>query len=354
MAVDPLQDAGGRLALEAAAAYVGELFEQHGRMVYGVCRLLLRDREEAEDAAQQTFLSAHRSILGGTEPREPAAWLGAIARNECHARNRARMAMPLALVRDEDAPAPGVEEVAAKREEIAALAKALGELPRSQRDAVVLREFYGLSYDEVGAALGVSQSAVDSLLVRARRRLQDALRPARVASGVLVVPAALRDSLAEALPGFASSGPGMLARVAALPIAAKLAGAAATVAVVGSVGAVGYRSTDLPPVAKAPAAARAADPDSAPTPRRELPVLQESPAAEDENGWEDGGNRGPGGGQKDDESEDRSGPSERSGPDSETEDEESDNSGPGDGSGESEESEESEDSGGPDEPEDDE
>lgn len=339
--IDPLpDDAGGRLSPEAAAAHVGELFEQHGRMVYGVCRLLLRDRQEAEDAAQQTFLSAHRSILGGTEPREAAAWLGAIARNECHARNRARMAMPLALVHDDDAPAPGMEEVAAQREEIAALAEALGELPKTQRDAVVLREFYGLSYEEVGVALGVSQSAVDSLLVRARRRLQDAMRPVRVASGVLVVPVALRDSLAEALPGFASSGPGLLARVAAFPIAAKFAGAAATVAVVGSVGAVGYRSADLPPVAKSPAPPAAAP---AKRVRREEPKaasatpilneLEEPEAPREEN-------EGPGGGDEND--EDRSGPGDREEPE-EPEDEEDeaseDSSGPG--------------SGGSDEPEDD-
>ena len=45
-------------------------------MVYGVCRLILRDPVEAEDAAQQTFLSAYRALLRGTTPREPDAWRG--------------------------------------------------------------------------------------------------------------------------------------------------------------------------------------------------------------------------------------------------------------------------------------
>ena len=50
-------------------------------MVYGVCRLILRDPTDAEDAAQQTFLSAYRGLLAGQEPREASAWLGTIARN---------------------------------------------------------------------------------------------------------------------------------------------------------------------------------------------------------------------------------------------------------------------------------
>ena len=73
-----------------AGTVVEELFEQHARMVYGLCRLLLRNRMEAEDATQQTFLSAHRSIVNGAVPRDGAAWLAAIARRECHARLRRR------------------------------------------------------------------------------------------------------------------------------------------------------------------------------------------------------------------------------------------------------------------------
>ena len=60
-------------------------------MVLGLCRLLLRNPVEAEDAAQQVFLSAHQAILRGSAPRDEAAWVVAIARNECRARIRARM-----------------------------------------------------------------------------------------------------------------------------------------------------------------------------------------------------------------------------------------------------------------------
>src|SRR5437867_2639490 len=86
----------GRPETGAAGTFLTELFERHSKMVLGLCRLLLRDRVEAEDAMQQTFLSAYRSILHGSVPREPAAWLATIARNESLSRIRGRMREPIA------------------------------------------------------------------------------------------------------------------------------------------------------------------------------------------------------------------------------------------------------------------
>jgi RNA polymerase sigma factor (sigma-70 family) len=253
---DPTSELAGRLSPEAAGEHLSGLFEAHGRMVYGLCRLLLKDSDEAEDAAQQVFLSAHRNMLAGTDPREPAAWLATIARNECHGRIRARMATPLTLVVDErDAVTADVEHVAGEHAEIEALCAALAELPRQQREAIVLREFYGLSYDEVRTALGVTDGAVESLLFRARKRLQAELRPARVASGALALPLALRDSLASAIPGFASaSSSGGLAKLASLPLLAKLAAAAATLTAAGTIGYVQIQARDHDPAVVHPAA----------------------------------------------------------------------------------------------------
>ena len=94
-------------------------------------------------------------------------------------------------------------------------ARALAEVPAQQRDAIVLREFYGLSYAEVGAAPGLTGPAVESLLFRSRKRLQEQLRPMRSALGVFTLPLTLRESLAQLLPGFgggASAGAGAVAR----------------------------------------------------------------------------------------------------------------------------------------------
>jgi RNA polymerase sigma factor (sigma-70 family) len=235
-----LSPKAGRLDPEAAGAYVGELFAEQGRMVLGLCRLLLRDPVEADDAAQQVFLSAHQAVLRGSTPRDPSAWLTAITRNECRARIRARMREPLALPElPSDLPDPLAAAIRAA--DLQAVWAALGTLPRRQRRALVLRELGGLSYHELGRALGVSHSAVESLLFRARRQVRSLVAGA--------APLALRDQLAQLIPGFDPASAGIVARAAALPIALKLAGAAVGVGVVAS-GAGGFHSASVatPPV----------------------------------------------------------------------------------------------------------
>jgi RNA polymerase sigma factor (sigma-70 family) len=215
-----------RLDVEAVGAYVGELFAEHGRMVLGLCRLLLRDPIEAEDAAQQAFLSAQQALLRGSVPRDAAAWIGAIARNECRARIHARMREPLTLPElPSDLPDPLVAAIRAA--DLEAVWAALGALPRRQRRALLLRELGGLSYHELGCALGVSHSAIESLLFRARRRVRSLAFGANLA----FAPMAVRDQLAQMIPGFDPSSAGIAARIAALPVAWKLAGAAVSVGV---------------------------------------------------------------------------------------------------------------------------
>lgn len=259
----------------AAGERIAELFGAHARMVYGICRLILRDPSEAEDAAQQTFLSAYRGLLAGQEPREPSAWLGTIARNECRARLRNRSTEPLTLVTE-----PSGDETqreVARHAEAEALCSALAELPPQQRDAIVLREFYGLSYAEVAAALGLSAPAVESLLFRSRRRLQEQLRPLRAALGVLTVPPSLGESLAQALPGFGGStaatvGVGALAKLGSTSFGAKLAATALALGTAGTVAGL-ERNSHHHAARKAPAAqsarangSRDAVPISAPAP----------------------------------------------------------------------------------------
>ena len=75
-------------AATAEAAQAGLLYERYARQLLGFCRARLSSREEAEDAVQQTFLNAHRSLRGGTVPRAEAAWMFAIAANVCRERRR--------------------------------------------------------------------------------------------------------------------------------------------------------------------------------------------------------------------------------------------------------------------------
>src|SRR5262249_57246295 len=82
------------------------LYREHGAAVARFCRSLLRDQAEAEDATQQVFLSAHRALLNGSAPREPLAWLLAVARHECYARFRRRAVSPAAAGAVPDSTTP--------------------------------------------------------------------------------------------------------------------------------------------------------------------------------------------------------------------------------------------------------
>jgi hypothetical protein len=159
------------------------------------------------------------------------------------------MREPLAVDDEPTLVSPAADDTAIGREQAAALYAELAGLPVKQREAVVLRDLYGLRYDEVATALGTSRPAVEALLFRGRRRLQRRLRPG-VAAGVVVVPLAVQESIAYAVPGFASTAvpTGAVAVAAGIPVVAKLAAGGAAVGLAGSAGIVAERSLHDPPV----------------------------------------------------------------------------------------------------------
>jgi RNA polymerase sigma-70 factor, ECF subfamily len=179
------------------------LYERHADRVFGFCRRRLRSQQEAEDAAQTTFLQAFRALQRGAVPVSETAWLFKIAENVCHSVHRTNGR------RSERELIGGAEiiELAAARDvpddELVGLDDALAAIPKSQREAFVLRELRGLSYKEIAGVAGVSVTAVEMLVFRARRSLARALEggtlKGRVAS-VLDVGAAL-NALKSALSG---------------------------------------------------------------------------------------------------------------------------------------------------------
>jgi RNA polymerase sigma-70 factor (ECF subfamily) len=234
----------------AAGSRVHELFEEHGRMVYGLCHVLLGDPVEAEDATQQTFLLAFRALLDGQEPREARAWLATIARNECLGRVRSAAVRPRFFPEDADLPsARDTAAVAEGNDARTTVLEAVRELPPQQRDAFVLRELFGLSYEEIATALGVSRASVESLLFRARQRLQSDLHSVRGALGALVVPLSLQ---LPAAGGAAAAGGG-LGSLAVVPTAAKLAAAAIAVGGAGTAAGVEVARHHSPAPTRAPA-----------------------------------------------------------------------------------------------------
>jgi RNA polymerase sigma factor (sigma-70 family) len=230
--VAPLATADGPDA-GAVGTRTGELFAAHGRMVFAICRSILSDPHEAEDATQAAFLSAHEALVRGAAIRDPGAWLATIARNECRARLRGRPIEPLELHVENLADSVTTDEAAERRATVAHLRSAIASLPEKQRDAVVLRDLYGLRYVEICDALDVSRPSVEALLFRARRTLRVRLRP--VGGAAIVVPLAVREGLAQAVPWFGQGAAGSVSAAAGAGILAQLGGSVAAKLAVGAV-----------------------------------------------------------------------------------------------------------------------
>ncbi|MFN2466951.1 MAG: RNA polymerase sigma factor [Gaiellaceae bacterium] len=147
------------------------LYERHVREVYRYTLAVLRNPADAEDATQTTFLNAYRAHQRGEVPRKPSHWLIAIAHNVCRARFRHNSRRPQQVAFDEAPAAPVAEDVV----DLGQLRQALDQLGFNQRSALVMRELEGRSYKEIAAVLGVSVSAVETLIFRARRTLREHL-----------------------------------------------------------------------------------------------------------------------------------------------------------------------------------
>jgi RNA polymerase sigma-70 factor, ECF subfamily len=174
-AVSPLGRASGVEPRTAPADALTGLYERHADRVLQYCLNWLRSREEAEDAAQTTFLYAYRGLDRGVVPTHERGWLLSIARNVCLSRTDAARRRAVEVAQDPHA----LEEIIAAPappNELDGLTDALATLTEQQRHAIILREWHGLSYNEIAERLGLSQAAVETLLFRARRSLARRLR----------------------------------------------------------------------------------------------------------------------------------------------------------------------------------
>ena len=160
-----LSRAGSKPAFEAIVArYRGALLRY--------CSALL-GRERAEDAVQQTFVKAYAAMQRDDRPLLLKPWLYRIAHNTAHNALRDH-ALRHEELGEEGATAERPELELERREQLRSLLASVQELPARQRDALVLRELEGRSYQEIAAALGVGGGAVRQLLNRARTTLRTA------------------------------------------------------------------------------------------------------------------------------------------------------------------------------------
>ena len=149
-----------------------ELYRQHVGDVYRYTYAVLGNHADAEDVTQTTFVNALRALERGEMPQEPSHWLTVIAHNLVRQRWRQAANRPALVELETDVPdAPEDDE----EFELEELVRALQRIPETQREAIVMRELEGRSYREIATVLGLSTSALETLLFRARRSLADEL-----------------------------------------------------------------------------------------------------------------------------------------------------------------------------------
>ena len=155
-----------------ANAILDELYRQHVGEVYRYTYAVLGNHADAEDVTQTTFVNALRALERGETPEEPSRWLVVIAHNLVRQRWRQAASRPTLVELETDVPDGVADEDGYELEE---LVRALQRIPETQREAIVMRELEGRSYREIATLLGLSTSALETLLFRARRSLADEL-----------------------------------------------------------------------------------------------------------------------------------------------------------------------------------
>lgn len=156
-------------------AAMREVVEEFQGSVYGLCFRMLGHAQDAEDAAQESFVRAFRSLRGYDRSRAFRPWLLAIAGNRCRtmlaARRGNRQAQPLLMdVADDAPPESGARQLAEELE------LALVSLREEYRQAFLLLHQQQLSYAEIAEQLECPVGTVKTWVHRARQELVRALR----------------------------------------------------------------------------------------------------------------------------------------------------------------------------------
>jgi RNA polymerase sigma factor (sigma-70 family) len=151
------------------------LVQRYQPRLLAFCRHMLASQEDAEDVLQEVFAASFNAICADERPINARPWLYRIARNRClnHLRRPQPAGQDSMDIFERDGGASTADTVH-KREEFLHLVADVGELPETQRTALLLREIDALSYDQIAEAMDTTVPSVKSLLVRARVSLAEA------------------------------------------------------------------------------------------------------------------------------------------------------------------------------------
>ena len=168
-----------KAVLQGDTRWFALLADRYKDFVFTLTLNMLRNREEAEEAAQDTFLKAYRHLSRYRAEAKFSTWLYRIAYNECVSRLRKRNTSP-ALVREFDEKRlAGTEsdtpEWHEQEKRFGQLHGAIRELPETDRALVMLFYFEKLSVEEIAGVTRLSVSNVKTRLFRARKKLYEKL-----------------------------------------------------------------------------------------------------------------------------------------------------------------------------------
>ena len=148
----------------------GELCRRYYPPLVAIAYAVLGDHHAAEDAAQETFARALVRLRDLRKRSRFGSWLGRICRN---------VARDMAKARARQVAAGDLAEVPDEGDcehQNHAVLKAIGRLRAPAREVIVLRYYQNLSYERIGAVLGLSKAAINGRLIRARRKIARYLR----------------------------------------------------------------------------------------------------------------------------------------------------------------------------------
>ena len=160
------------------------------RPIYALAYRVIGREEDARDVCQETFLRAFRALGGFKGQAKFSSWLYRIALNLCRDWIRRERRTPIAQVPEgvdlielagESTPTESVEDLVARREIGRAVARVMANLPDEQRTAIILKEYHGLTFQEIADLLECPLSTVKTRLYQGltvlRRQLTRAGMP---------------------------------------------------------------------------------------------------------------------------------------------------------------------------------
>jgi RNA polymerase sigma-70 factor, ECF subfamily len=167
------------LAQRGDLAALATLFQRHRARLYAVAIGVLRDRDEAADAVQDTFITALTRISSVHDPTAIQGWLRAVMRNACRMRMRYRQPTPMEYLPDVVDPDPDPAQLLENRYVRDWIWSCLASLNAEDRLTLLLRHFSRCaSYQAIATVTAVPVGTVRSRLHRAHTRLADELRTA--------------------------------------------------------------------------------------------------------------------------------------------------------------------------------